>query len=153
MPYVVAFGIILAVLSIFALSRRAEDDAFLTEPSFTRGAASAGGGPKKAARTARPPELSPQASGSGQSSPLICLCPHLVVPEKVECTLMVPQVSGLVSRGATVPVADVKGGPIFLLEVLADGQMSDGTRQALCAEGFRVLDAQHGLTVVSVLLN
>ena len=92
MPYFVAFGILLAVLSICALSRQAEDDAFLTKPSFSSrsatGAMSSAGaiGAKRAAKVTRPPELSPQARearGSGESSPLISLCPQLVVPDKV----------------------------------------------------------------------
>ena len=96
MPYFVAFGILLAVLSICALSRQAEDDAFLTKPSFlsrsatgamsSAGAIGAGGAAKRAAKVTRPPELSPQARearGSGESSPLISLCPQLVVPDKV----------------------------------------------------------------------
>ena len=136
MPYLVAFGILLAVLSFCALSRRAEDDAFLVKPSsssltssytITASASSASTTQKKAARTARPPELSPQARSSGQS-PLICLCPQLVVPEKVECNLLVPQVSSLANRGSKVQVSDMKGGQIFLLEVLPFGQSKDGTR-------------------------
>ena len=51
-----------------------------------------------------------------------------IEPDKVECTLLVPQVSGLISRGASVPVSDINGGAIFILEVIADGQATDGTR-------------------------
>ncbi|CAE7435590.1 kz, partial [Symbiodinium sp. CCMP2456] len=149
MPYLVMFGILLAVLSFCALSRQTEDGAFLTsslahlrasstadtasdELKAARRAARAGPRP---ARTG-PPDLRPQAqsfqsSQTGQS-PLISLCPELVVPEKVECTLLVPLVRGhAAKRASTLPVSDVKGETIFLLETIPDGRSSDGTRLIL----------------------
>jgi len=151
MPYLVMFGILLAVLSFCALSRQTEDGAFLTsslahlrasstadtasdELKAARRAARAGPRP---ARTG-PPDLRPQAQSSQSSqtgqSPLISLCPELVVPEKVECTLLVPLVRGhAAKRASTLPVSDVKGETIFLLETIPDGRSSDGTRQSgLC---------------------
>ena len=145
MPYVVMFGIILAVLSFCAFSRQTEDGAFLVNRLARSTASTVSASEKAAARAARagprpartrPPELSPQAQ-SGQSSeqsPLISLCPQLVVPEKVECTLLVPLVGpGLTKRASSLPVSDVKGETIFLLETVPDGRSSDGTRQSgLC---------------------
>jgi len=143
MPYVVMFGIILAVLSFCAFSRQTEDGAFLVNRLARSTASTVSASEKAAARAARagprpartrPPELSPQAQ-SGQSSeqsPLISLCPQLVVPEKVECTLLVPLVGpGLAKRASSLPVSDVKGETIFLLETVPDGRSSDGTRLIL----------------------
>mmetsp|Transcript_22054 Transcript_22054/g.41545 ORF Transcript_22054/g.41545 Transcript_22054/m.41545 type:complete len:366 (-) Transcript_22054:217-1314(-) len=143
-PYtsvMVVFGILLAVLSMCALSRRAEDDAFLTkapsrssrDPREWSGAV-----PKKAARSSRPPELSPQSrSPATPTQSLICLCQPLVVPEKVECTLLAPQVACMLAsmartscRSASAPVSDVNGGPIFTLEAFADDR-TDGVRLIL----------------------
>ena len=148
MPYLVMFGILLAVLSFCALSRHTEDGAFwVSSPAHRSTANTASESPKAAARRAakegprpariRPPELSPQAQSlqSSQSlrtgqSLLISLCPQLVVPEKVDCTLLVPLQRG---HSSSLPVSDVKGGTIFLLETIPDGQSSDGTRQSgLC---------------------
>ncbi|CAE7614924.1 unnamed protein product [Symbiodinium necroappetens] len=146
MPYLVMFGILLAVLSFCALSRQTEDGAFwVSSPAHRSTANTASESPKAAARRAakegprpariRPPELSPQAQSlqSSQSlrtgqSLLISLCPQLVVPEKVDCTLLVPLQRG---HSSSLPVSDVKGGTIFLLETIPDGQSSDGTRLIL----------------------
>lgn len=81
------------------------------------------------ARQGRPHEFQASAKSQGPQPTLINLCPNLVVPEKVECTILVPQVSSLKSS-RVIPLCDLSGGTILQLEVVRH-QRSDETRLLL----------------------
>lgn len=69
------------------------------------------------ARQGRPHEFQASAKSQGPQPTLINICPNLVVPEKVECTILVPQVSSLKSS-RVIPLCDLSGGTILQLEVV-----------------------------------
>jgi len=129
-----------AALGFCFLSKQSQEEAFL-KPSPARGArtfsaasgTSGGGGgggtssspsnERRAPRVVRPPE------GLRSQEPLVSLCSQLVVPDSVECTLLVPQLARL-SESRVVPVCDLNGGLVFQLEFFQAPKL-DGTRLAL----------------------
>jgi len=115
-------GLMLAILGYFYLTRKGDQDVFLQKTETTGGstAGSTAGSmfaPRPKARPVRPHEFQASAKSQGPQPSLVCICPNLVVPEKVECTILVPQVSSLESS-QIIPLCDLSGGTILQLEVV-----------------------------------
>ena len=127
---------LLALLGLCVWTSRPDSDPFLLKPfekapptETVRSVAMFSQSPPRATR---PPEMSPSSRSPVRES-LICLCPSLVVPERVECTILVPQVSSLqLETKQLMPLRDLSGGTIFQLEVFPE-QHLDGTRQVFVA--------------------
>lgn len=131
-------GLLLAMLGCFLVTRKDDKDAKTdtksgaksdVAKSSVRDGASMFAPSEPKARQGRPHEFQASAKSQGPQPTLINICPNLVVPEKVECTILVPQVSSLKSS-RVIPLCDLSGGTILQLEVVRH-QRSDETRLLL----------------------
>ena len=118
---------VLALLSCFVLTRDALKRPEATEAPRAASAPSAPSGPSGTVRTS-----AKRASRPAEHRPLeevLCLCPSLMVPEKVECSILVPRVAMLkLSQRRLMPLCDLNGGVIFALEVFPEKHL-DGNRR------------------------
>ncbi|CAK9036060.1 unnamed protein product [Durusdinium trenchii] len=123
---------ILALLGLCVVTNRSEPDAFLLKPATDSPAPRTplmfSQSPPRASRPHELSQTNPTSSSPTRES-LICLCPSLVVPERVECTILVPQVAALKSKSIK-PLCDIGGGTIFELEVFPEKNI-DGVRLIL----------------------
>jgi len=76
------------------------------------------------------PSPRPSAMGAlpGRSSQMV-LCPELIVPDRVECTLVMPRLTQ-VRANSQLSITDAKGGPVFRVD-FSFTPGADGTRLVL----------------------